>query len=67
MNDEVTRIYKGLAMTLEEAYASAKEVTDQLSWVESDALTLDVFIGLRDAKLIAFDGYRYYFIIKIIL
>lgn len=65
--NEIAKTYRGFTNTIEEAYKKVKEITDQLTWVEFDAVQLDIFIGLREYAMIALDGYRYHYLVKIVL
>lgn len=65
--DECTKIYRGFTNSMDEAFKKAKEITDQLDWIESDAVVYDVFISLREPELIRLDGYKYCYLIKIVL
>lgn len=66
MND-FAKTYRGFAYSIDEAYERVKEIVDQLAWVEPDALQLDIFIGLRDYTMIQLDGYKYQYLVKIVL
>ena len=65
--DEFAKTYRGFVDTLDEAYERVKEITDQLAWIEPEALQLDVFIGRRDFTMIRLDGYKYQYLVKIVL
>lgn len=71
MNEEeqvgVARTYRGFTHTLEQAYEKVKEITDQLSWLEPTAEQLDVFVGKRDLVMIRLDGYKYQYLVKIVI
>ena len=59
------KTYRGVAATLDEAYAAVQEITDQLSWVIDDSL--DIYIGIRDKKLYQYDGMKYHYLVKVII
>ena len=67
MNDllEYAKVYRGVATTIDEAMDKVKEITDQLAWVIDDNDELDIYIGGRDKLLYQYDGYKYYYLVKI--
>lgn len=69
MNDllEYAKVYRGVATTMNEALEKVKEITDQLAWVIDDNDQLDIYIGGRDKVLYQYDGYRYYYLVKVVL
>ena len=64
---EYAKVYRGVATTIEEAFEKVREITDQLAWVIDDNDELDIYIGGRDKALYQYDGYRYYYLVKVIL
>lgn len=69
MNDllEYAKVYRGVATTINEALEKVKEITDQLAWVIDDNDQLDIYIGGRDKVLYQYDGYRYHYLVKVVL
>ena len=67
MNDlfEYAKVYRGVATTIDEAMDKVKEITDQLAWVIDDNDELDIYIGGREKILAQYDGYKYYYLIKV--
>lgn len=67
MNDllEYAKVYRGVATTIDEAMDKVKEITDQLAWVIDDNDELDIYIGGRDKRLYQYDGYKYYYLVKV--
>ncbi len=59
------KVYKGVARTVNEAIERVKEIANQLEWVINDNDELDIYIGDRDEVLCQYDGYRYYYLVKI--
>lgn len=64
---EYAKVYKGVARTIDEAFEKVMAITDQLAWVIDDNDQLDIYIGGRDKLLYLDDGYRYYFLVKVVL
>lgn len=69
MNDllEYAKVYRGVATTINEAIEKVREITDQLAWVIDDNDQLDIYIGGRDKALYQSDGYKYNYLVKVVL
>lgn len=69
MNDllEYAKVYRGVATTINEAIEKVREITDQLAWVIDDNDQLDIYIGGRDKALYQRDGYKYNYLVKVVL
>lgn len=62
---EYAKVYKGVAKTVNEAIDKVRKIVNQLDWVINDNEELDIYIGDRDEALYQYDGYRYYYLVKI--